>query len=131
MNDAVKEWVLKADGDFDAAGALSAAARPNYDAICFHAQQCVEKLMKAILLQRCVAPPHTHDLLKLDKLVRSVHAAWKCEKKDLRFLTHGSVAFRYPGESATFAHAATAMAICKRLRDGLLKFLHESGGAGT
>jgi len=51
MNGTVKEWVLKAEADFATAGReLQATTAQNYDAVCFHAQQCVEKLMKALLL---------------------------------------------------------------------------------
>ena len=108
MNDAVREWVAKAEGDFQAACDLAGSRQPNHDAICFHAQQCVEKLMKAVLAQAGTAPPHTHDLLKLHGHIRSAVPSWKCERKELRFRTRGSVAFRYPGESATSGHSAAA-----------------------
>ncbi len=37
------EWVAKAEGDFSTAGReLRARKAPNYDAACFHAQQCFE-----------------------------------------------------------------------------------------
>lgn len=123
MSDALREWVAKADGDFQAANELATSRQANHDAICFHAQQCIEKLLKAVLVQHGVTPPHTHDLLKLDQLVRSAQSVWKCERKDLRFLTRGSVAFRYPGESATVAHSAAALSICTRLRDALKELL--------
>lgn len=44
------EWVRKAEGDFiTAERELSAHLNPNYDAVCFHAQQCVEKYLKGRL----------------------------------------------------------------------------------
>ena len=128
MNDAVREWIAKAEGDFQAAGELAASRQPNHDAICFHAQQCVEKLMKAILAYVEIAPPHTHDLLKLHKLVRSAVPSWNCERKELRFLTRGSVAFRYPGESATSTHSTAALSICTRLREMLLMLIKDQPG---
>ena len=49
MNGTVREWIDKAEGDFDVAGlVLRAELRPNYDAVCFHCQQCIEKLLKAV-----------------------------------------------------------------------------------
>ena len=46
MNDTVKEWLEKADRDYaTAARELKVEDNPNYDAVCFHAQQCIEKLM--------------------------------------------------------------------------------------
>jgi len=73
MNGTVKEWVLKAEADFATAGReLQATANPNYDAVCFHAQQCVEKLMKALLIHLGVTPPKTHDLGALEALLTPV-----------------------------------------------------------
>ncbi len=44
MNPLTVEWVDKAEGDFTTAlRELRARKSPNYDAACFHAQQCVEK----------------------------------------------------------------------------------------
>ncbi len=51
MNETIKEWLAKSDGDFHTASReADAIESPNYDAVCFHAQQCVEKLMKAVLI---------------------------------------------------------------------------------
>ena len=42
------EWVEKAEGDrATALRELRASHAPNYDAVCFHAQQCIEKYLKA------------------------------------------------------------------------------------
>lgn len=50
MKPAVAEWVSKAEGDFLTGGReLRARKSPNYDAVCFHAQQCAEKYPKAVL----------------------------------------------------------------------------------
>ena len=49
MNSQVTEWVLKAEGDFLTAGReLRARKSPNYDAVCFHAQQCAEKYQSRV-----------------------------------------------------------------------------------
>ena len=63
-NETVKEWMAKAEGDFTVARReMRARKSPNYDAVCFHRQQCVEKLMKALLIQLGVTPPKTHMLM--------------------------------------------------------------------
>ncbi len=42
------EWVAKADADLDTANReVVVTYSPNYDAVCFHAQQCAEKYLKA------------------------------------------------------------------------------------
>lgn len=73
MNDTVNEWISKAEGDYATARReLRAAESPNFDAVCFHAQQCIEKLMKALLIRLGVVPPKTHDLVILDRLLTPV-----------------------------------------------------------
>ena len=57
MNATVKEWVAKAEGDYRAAEReLHPTGTPNLDAVCFHAEQCAEKLMKALLIHLGVTP---------------------------------------------------------------------------
>ena len=54
------EWVEKAEGDYATAGReIRARRRPNYDAVCFHAQQTAEKYLKAFLQENDVAFPKT------------------------------------------------------------------------
>ena len=53
MKPLAREWVNKAEGDFATAARETRARKsPNYDAAHFHAQQCVEKYLEA-LLQEC------------------------------------------------------------------------------
>ena len=120
MNGTVKEWVTKAEGDFATAGReLGTTNGPNFDAVCFHAQQCVEKLMKALLIHLAVPPPRTHDLQALAKLLAPVRPDWSGRAEDLRFLTRASVEFRYPGEQAGQAEAQQAYEIAAQLREKL------------
>ncbi|MDP8241142.1 MAG: HEPN domain-containing protein [Candidatus Hatepunaea meridiana] len=98
MNETVKEWIAKAEGDFRTAGReLKTKDQPNYDAVCFHAQQCIEKLLKAILIHHKVIPPKTHDLAVLNQLLSSVYSGWSWTLEELRFLTRAAVEYRYPG----------------------------------
>lgn len=47
MKRETKEWVSKAEGDWRVAQREMAATDPVNDAVCFHAQQCVEKYLTA------------------------------------------------------------------------------------
>jgi len=124
MNETVKEWLAKAEADFATARReLEVTDHTNYDAVCFHAEQGVEKLMKALLIQLGVTPPKTHRLLALDDLLRPVCPGWMVEKGDLQLLTRAAVDFRYPGETADFAEAKEVMDISLRLREMLLRLL--------
>jgi hypothetical protein len=63
MSKVVQEWIRKADSDWRTANLIWGAPEPNYDAVCFHTQQCVEKMMKALLISRQQVPPYTHNLI--------------------------------------------------------------------
>lgn len=63
MKPITQEWVNKAEGDFATAQReLQVQHMPNYDAVCFHAQQCIEKYLKAYLQEENIAFTKTHDL---------------------------------------------------------------------
>jgi HEPN domain-containing protein len=62
--------VEKAEHDLiTAEHTLSLRERCPYDMVCFHAQQCAEKYLKALLLWRSVRFPRTHDLRYLMELI--------------------------------------------------------------
>jgi len=127
MKEVVSEWVDKAEADLRTGSReFRAADRPNYDAVCFHAQQCVEKLMKAVLAANGVVPPRTHDLIRLSSLMQSVVPEWDWPLPDLRLLDQASVGFRYPGESADKEEAEESLAAARGLRDRLLALLEPS-----
>ncbi len=53
MNEVVQEWLDRAEGDYATARRENAVVeQPNHVAVCFHAQQCIEKLMKGLLAKR-------------------------------------------------------------------------------
>ncbi len=112
------EWVDKAEGDFvTAQRELRARKSPNYDAACFHAQQCAEKYHKARLQEVGTAFSKTHDLANLLALVLPAEPSWAVMKADLDVLTAFAVDVRYPGVSAIKAEARDAVAICRGARE--------------
>ncbi len=124
MKGTTKEWTEKAEADFTTAiRELKAPESPNFDAVCFHAQQCVEKLMKALLIHHGAVPPRTHDLTELDRLLGPVSPTWSWQVTELRFLTRAAVAFRYPGESADREEATESLDIATRMRARLRALL--------
>jgi HEPN domain-containing protein len=101
MNRLAKECVEKSDADLATAKReLAATTNPNHDAVCFHAQQCLEKLMKAVLAENGAPFPKTHDLIVLEPLVKQVAGFWTCDRNDLLVLAPAAVDYRYPGFSA-------------------------------
>ena len=101
MKPLTAEWVEKAEDDFASVNReLRARKRPNLDGSCFHAQQCAEKYLKAILVESGVSFPRTHNLLDLMNLLAVSDPTWLLFQPDLRDLALFAVAIRYPGDSA-------------------------------
>jgi HEPN domain-containing protein len=118
MKPLTKEWVDKAEGDFSTAGReLRARKDPNYDSVCFHAQQCVEKYFKAYLQDAGVVFAKTHDLVMLLDLLLPMEPNWDEFRLRLRRLTTSAVEIRYPGKSATKLNAKEMYSLCKEMRD--------------
>jgi HEPN domain-containing protein len=117
MKPITQEWVNKAEGDFATAQReLQVQQMPNYDAVCFHSQQCVEKYLKACLQQENIAFNKTHDLSTLLELLLPIKPNWATLRPTLDALTTYAVEFRYPGVSANQAIATQAFQDCVAVR---------------
>ena len=101
----------------------SVTHHPNHDAVCFHVQQCVEKLMKAGLIHVGAHAPKIHDLSDLSGLLKKVHPQWQWDEAELDRIGEGAIAGRYPGEEATADEAAAAIDVMVRIRPPLLRLL--------
>jgi HEPN domain-containing protein len=64
-SDFAKQWLKKSKNDLIAASQSLKADEPPTDAVCFHAQQSIEKSLKALLTFNNIEFPKTHDLLFL------------------------------------------------------------------
>jgi HEPN domain-containing protein len=117
MKPTAAEWIGKAEGDFATMQRESRARKnPNYDAICFHAQQCAEKYLKARLAQADMEFGKVHDLVALLGQVLTVQPDWEIFREDLAYLSDFAVSFRYPGESADKESAIDAVRRCRFFR---------------
>jgi len=111
------EWVNKAEGDFVMVERESRARKnPSYDGICFHAQQCAEKYLKARLCDAGIEFKKIHDLEVLLDQVLEREPAWELYREDLAFLSELAVRFRYPGEMAEKEKAKDARRRCRIFR---------------
>ena len=124
MKPIVAEWVAKAEGDFATLERECRARKNvNYDAICFHAQQCAEKYLKARLCEAEISFSKIHDLVALLEQALDVESAWETFREDLAFLSDFAITFRYPGESADKESALDARRRCRLFRDAARKAL--------
>jgi HEPN domain-containing protein len=111
------EWVAKAEGDFAVLERESRVRKkPNYDDICFHAQQCAEKYLKARLCEADIPFPKTHSLTSLLDQAMSVEPLWDALREQLAYLSVYAVDFRYPGLFADKQQALQARKLCREFR---------------
>ena len=111
------EWMEKAEGDFQTATREAVVAEvPNFDAVCFHAQQSAEKYLKAVLVERGIYFPKTHDLESLLTNVCSVAPEASSLVNTANRLTDYGTIYRYPGSSSGSGAAAEALSDCTRIR---------------
>jgi HEPN domain-containing protein len=114
----IRAWLIKADHDLLTAGhTLRLGADCPTDTVCFHAQQCVEKHLKALLVFRATPFPQTHNIGLLRGLLPPRFRP-KLEPRLQKRLTEYATAEGYPdaGTEIPFAEARQAVAVARRVR---------------
>ena len=96
MRRITQDWLLSAEMDLRSIERML-DAEFLAPVACFHAQQCVEKSLKAILEEKGVRPPKIHDILRLYGLV-SETVGLELDLRTLQVLNDLYVDARYPGE---------------------------------
>jgi len=97
QNDYLKIWLFRANEDIAVIENLYKSGPELYaSTICFHAQQAVEKFLKAFLVFNDVDFPKTHDLDYL--LLECKKIDTKNFEIDLGSLTDFGVSIRYPDD---------------------------------
>jgi len=109
-------WVEKAEEDFELAKSAMRRKKPLPTGACFHAQQCAEKYMKALLVLKKADFPKTHDLLMLNNLCSSAGILLEINPKLLNTLADYAVRTRYPGAAPILDDAKEALEIMKTIR---------------
>jgi HEPN domain-containing protein len=121
----LREWLLKAENDLKtAAHTLTLGQDCPTDTVCFHAQQCVEKYIKALLIYRATPFPKTHDIRLLRALLPPRRRP-KLDRKVQDLLSEYATVTRYPGAGTdiSLAEARRAVAIARRVRKEVRKQL--------
>jgi HEPN domain-containing protein len=119
-----RQWLEKAEDDWRLCHRL--ATDSSYaEATAFHAQQAVEKYLKAFLTWHQVEFPKTHDIKRLLKLASARDPSLTEELSEAADLTAYAVEYRYPGEypPVTTDDATRAVAVADRVRDHIRKRL--------
>ena len=125
-----REWLRHASEDLEAAQVLLAADPPKLRQALFHAQQAVEKSLKAFLVAHEVPYPLTHNLTLLMDLCVAIEASLLEIIRPVVWLTQYAVRFRYPGGFAqpSREQAPEGLASAVLVHAGLAERLGVSGG---
>jgi HEPN domain-containing protein len=78
-----RAWAERAEEDFLLARTALRRKQPLTSGVCFHAQQCAEKYMKALLISKDAEFPKTHDLLMLNNLCSAAGIFLEIDQKHL------------------------------------------------
>ena len=96
MKPATEAWLIKAGDDLEAIRTLRGNPQLT-GVVAFHAQQCVEKCLKAVAEERTGSVPRIHDLRRLWELVARQFREG-LDVDSLRELTDIYTDSRYPGD---------------------------------
>lgn len=115
---AVRGWVEKAENDLKNAGlALRGGEDCPADTVAFHAQQCAEKYLKALLAFFGIDFPKTHDIGVLTGLLEGKAEIDLTVEEQRRLISYATMT-RYPGdyEPVTVREARRAVRLARRVR---------------
>ena len=98
LREAVRQWVAKAESDWATVQILTDHSNAPADSVCFHCQQYVEKLLKALLTYYGIEAPRTHDLKRLAQLAVPRLDELATFGDDIDKLTAHAVQSRYPDQ---------------------------------
>ena len=131
MNDetgkAVGQWRAKAQTDWTTVEILMGSERCPADAVCFHCQQFVEKLLKALLTRHGIEAPKTHDVRRLIQLAQPFAPELSRFSDSSDALTVHGVETRYPDDWREIepTEMNEVVELTKRLGEILLSKLDE------
>jgi HEPN domain-containing protein/predicted nucleotidyltransferase len=122
---AIQEWLEKADNDLKTAvHTLKLGRDCPTDTVCFHAQQCIEKHLKALLVFQTIPFGKTHDLGDLMTLL-PVKRRPRLAPSDRSRITKYAAVIRYPlaGKDVSLAQTRKEVAIARRVRREVRRLL--------
>lgn len=121
----VRDWLALAREDLAVAEHLIVSGTTFYGIVAFHAQQAVEKYMKAFLVAHEISFRKTHDLVQLMDLIVEINRPLGEALEPCATLSPYSVEVRYPGDSpeVTTDDAHEAVRIASIIEDKILNEL--------
>jgi len=126
----VIQWTSYADDDLRLAKNTLETMKEDcpYHLVAYHAQQCVEKYLKAYLVYSCIDFPYTRDIFQLMQLFGK-EAKWMEKIQDAKDLTIYAVSARYPEENdkVTKEEAYQAVSVANKVKLVIRNALLDNG----
>jgi HEPN domain-containing protein len=123
ISGSLEAWTERAEEDYLLALSAMRRKSPLTYGATFHAQQCIEKYLKALLLSRQVPFPRTHDLAALGFLCQQAGIILPIDEDALELLTAYAVETRYPGTQPTVEESKEAVKFARIMRQFIKKTL--------
>ena len=117
MKRTTREWVRKAESDYQLVVRITRGSEPFHDHACFYCRQSAEMYLTALLEEQGLAVPRVHSLDDLLGLLSPHHPSLQGLRRGLIFLTDFTIEILYPGDSASKRQAAAALRWAGRVRD--------------
>jgi HEPN domain-containing protein len=115
-------WFEYADNDFEAATILSEQLKPRYEIICYHCQQCAEKMLKGYIAYNNGRLQKTHDLVVLCETSAKYDVEFETILEICSDLTIYASEVRYPNlMQIENYHMKKAIENAKIIREFILK----------
>lgn len=126
----VKNWIKRAENDLKTAKDEINTDEPATDTVCFHAQQCIEKYLKAYLTFHQKHFRKTHNIAKLIELCKEISTDFNTlYQLDADKLTDYAVEVRYGEEFyfPTVEEAKKAVEIAEKVKGFVSEKLKNKG----
>ncbi len=118
MRAMTKQWVSKAEGDFGVAERPSRSRGRAFDChTCFHAYECADKYLKAILAENGVRFRFAMPLIDAYARVLGILPEWSRYRKPAEWLNKFDDSILYPGRTANRRQAQAAVNHCRLIRE--------------
>jgi HEPN domain-containing protein len=122
--EAVREWLIKADNDARSAKALATLMPPILDTAGYHCQQAAEKALKGLMLFHHLPLAKTHDLTMLIGNMSVVEPHIMVWLPAAQYLTPFATLFRYPAGSGNNDPTPSEFSQALRAATDIIAFVH-------